>query len=96
VDQESPTRFEPNNQILAATAHRRDPFALELTSHVVGIERTCQPRVEDPYTRQLPPLEHGRETQSDGLDFGKLRHAATVALRVGMTERAIDTFRSAC
>jgi hypothetical protein len=85
VDQESPTSLEPNDQILAATVHRYDPFAREFARHVVGIERSRQPRVEDPDLRQLAPLERRRKPQPNRLDLGQLWHDRTVAMGRAMT-----------
>ena len=80
MNQESPSRLEPNNQILAAPVDGDDTLALELSSDDVGIERTCQPRVRDLDPLEPPPLEDGRETAPDALDLGQLRHANTLAV----------------
>ena len=79
MNQESPSRLEPNNQILAAPVDGDDSLALELSSDEAGIERTCQPRVHDLDPLEPPPLEDGRETAPDALDLGQLRHANTLA-----------------
>ena len=78
VDQESPTRLEPNNQILAAPVDGRDLLALELSRDDVRLERPRQPRVDDRDPLERPPLEDGHEAPPDALDLGKLGHMSTV------------------
>jgi hypothetical protein len=57
VDQESPTRLEPNNQILAATIEHGDALSLEAPRHVYGIVGPRQPRVRDLDVLEATPLE---------------------------------------
>src|SRR4051794_19792224 len=79
VNQQSPSRLEPNNQILAAPVDGRDALTLERSSHPVGIERTRQPRVGDRDPLEATPLEHGHKTPPDTLDLWQLRHLDTLA-----------------
>ena len=61
VNQESPSRLEPNNQILAAPVEGCDALALELSRDLVGSDRPRQPRVGDLDALERPPLEDRRE-----------------------------------
>ena len=79
MNQESPSRLEPNNQILAAPVDGDDPLALELSSHLCGIERTREPRIRNFDTLEPPPLEGGNQSAPDALDLGQLGHADTLA-----------------
>ena len=78
VNEQSPVRFEPNNQILAATLDRRDPLALELGRHLGRLVGTHESRIVDLDPLEAAPLEHGREARPDGLDLGQLGHDARV------------------
>ena len=78
VDQESPTRLEPNNHIFAAAVDRGDALALQLGRDLDGVERARQPRVGDLDTLEAAPDELGLEPATDGLDFWKLRHRTRV------------------
>jgi len=76
VNQQSPPRLEPNNQILATTIDRRHLLALEFPCDLERVEGTGQSRIRDLDALEPPPLEDGRDTGSDGLDLGQLRHPA--------------------
>ena len=81
MNQERPSRLEPNNQILATAIDERDPFALELPRDLDRVERARQARVGDLDVDEAAPLEHGREPAANGLDLGQLGHPATVHAR---------------
>ena len=74
VNQENQTAFEPKNQILAATVDRSDPLARELRSHLCGIDRTRQPRVEDSNVLEATADEPRAQARTYGLDLGQLGH----------------------
>src|SRR6266581_4903065 len=74
VNQESATRLEPNNQILASALHRADAFALELGGDRLGLERPDEARVVDLDAIQRPPDEARLELETDRLDLGQLGH----------------------
>src|SRR5439155_8230159 len=79
VHQESPTRFEPDNQILAATIDQRDPLAFELPRHLERVEWARQPWIGNLDPREGASLQPRREPAADGLDLGQLGHVPTVA-----------------
>jgi hypothetical protein len=79
VNQESPTRLEPNNQILAAPVDGGDALALELAGDLIGIERSCQPPVEDLDALEAPTFEKRDELPAHALDLRKLRHASAAS-----------------
>ena len=87
VNQQSPPRLEPNNQILAAPIDGSDPLTLELSRDLIGIERTRQPRVRDLDPLERSPLEDGREPPPDALDLGQLGHGNTLASRPAGRDR---------
>jgi hypothetical protein len=70
VNQQRPTRLEPDNQILAAPVDGNDPLSLELSGHLTGIERTREPRIRDLDPLEPSPLEDGHESAPDALDLG--------------------------
>jgi hypothetical protein len=70
VNQERASRFEPNNQILAATIDQRDALAVELVCHREWVERSREPRIGDPDLLEDPALEHRRQSSANGLDLG--------------------------
>jgi hypothetical protein len=78
VDQESPTGFEPNNQILAAAIDRGDVLALQLGSDLDRVERARQPRVGNLDTLEGAPDQPRLEPATDGLDFRELGHRTRV------------------
>ena len=79
VHQESPSRLEPNNQILAATIDQRDTLAGELSCHLGRVEGPRQPRIGDRNLGERATLEERREPAPDGLHLGQLGHRRTVA-----------------
>ena len=79
MNQKSPSRLEPNNEILAAPVDGDDPLPFELPSDLRGIERTREPRVHDLDPLEPPPLEGGNQSAPDALDLGQLGHADTLA-----------------
>jgi hypothetical protein len=79
VNQQSPPRFEPNNQILAAPIDCSDLLTLELSRDQIGIVRARQPRVRDLDLLERPPFEDRRKPPPDALDLGKLGHGNTLA-----------------
>ena len=85
VNQERPSRLEPNNQILATAIDGGDPLAFELPRDLDRVERARQARVGDLDVGEHASFEHGREPAADGLDLGQLGHAATVPARVRVT-----------
>ena len=91
MNQESPSRLEANNQILAAPVNRDDPLALELSSDLAGIERTREPRIRDLDALEPPPLEDGDESAPDALDLGQLGHRDTLAMALGTCQSMISS-----
>src|SRR5437899_6916832 len=80
VNQESPTRLEPNNQILAAALERRDTLAFELAGDGTRLEWP-----DDPWIRDADPVEATaenvrREPETDRLDLRQLGHSPSLAL----------------
>jgi hypothetical protein len=69
VNQESPTRLEPDNQILAAAIDGCDAFALQLGCDLDTVEWTRQPRIEDLDTLEDAADEHRLEPATDGFDL---------------------------
>ena len=57
MNQERPSRLEPNNQILATAIDGGDPLALELPRDLDGVERPRQARVGDLDPLEAAPLE---------------------------------------
>ena len=85
VNQERPSRFEPNNQILATAINGGNPFTFELPRNLDRVERARQARVGDLDVGEHASFEHRREPAADGLDLGQLGHSATVPARVRLT-----------
>lgn len=83
VDQESPTRFEPDNQILAATIDCHDALAFQLGRDLNGVEWARQPWVRDLDSLEAAPHEPGLEPATDGFDLWKLRHRTRVVRGLG-------------
>ena len=83
VNQESATRFEPNNQILAATIDCHDPLAFQLGCDLDAVEWTRQPWVGDLDSLEAAPDEPGLEPATDGFDLWKLRHRTRVVGGIG-------------
>src|SRR2546422_6114415 len=80
VNQENTPALEPNNQILAATLERRDLLAGELGRHLGRILWARQARVGDVDVLEATADEYRRETASDRLDLGQLRHASSLVM----------------
>jgi hypothetical protein len=78
VDQERPTRLEPNNQILTATIDLGDTLALELAGDLERVVRTREARIGDLDVREAVAFQRRREPAANGLDLGQLGHDRTV------------------
>ncbi len=78
VDEESPAALEPDDQVLAAPLHGRDPLPLQLRLHLGGLQGAHEARVEDRDALETAPDEHRRELRADGLDLGQLGHVRSV------------------
>ena len=83
VDQKSTTGLEPNNQILAATLERRDPFPFELGGDGRCLERTHEPRVLNVDVLEAAAHEMRLEREPDRLDLGQLGHQSMVSSTTG-------------
>jgi hypothetical protein len=70
VNQQRPSRPEPDNQVLAAPLERENSFALELPRNVGGIARPRQARVGDVDALEPPTLEKRCKPCADRLDLG--------------------------
>src|ERR671910_2996659 len=79
VDQEDTTRFEPDNQILAASLDGRDGLSLELRCDLAWLDGPRHARIEDLDTVEPPADEDGLEANSNRLDLGQLGHGASLA-----------------
>jgi hypothetical protein len=88
VNQESTTRLEADNQILAATVDGGHAFALELGGHLLGVERARQPAVEDLDVLEAAADERRLEAAPDGLDLWELWHGASLVRPDGQTAAA--------
>src|SRR5262245_12176653 len=78
VDQESPTSFEPDNHILAASIDGCDALALQLDRYLESVEWTSESWISDLDVLERAAHEQGREPATDGLHFRKLRHRTRV------------------
>jgi hypothetical protein len=76
VNQENQTALEPHNQILATAANCGHALAREFRSHLCGIERTRQPRIEDLDMLEPTPDELGLEACPHRLYLGQLGHGS--------------------
>jgi hypothetical protein len=74
VNQQSPPRFESNNQILAAAFERRHSFAFELGSDGVWLEGPHESRIADLDAVEPPADEVRFELLPNRLDLWQLRH----------------------
>jgi hypothetical protein len=70
VNQERPTGFESNNQILAPAIDDLHRLAVEFGSHFPGVVRPGQTGVEDGDALEPPPLQQRRKVRADRLDLG--------------------------
>ena len=82
VNQENPTRFEPNNQILAAALQGGDSLAFELGRDLARIVGPGQAGSEISTRSKRAPDEVRLEPGADRLDLWQLGHAASVATRL--------------
>ena len=98
MDQESASRLEPNNQILAATRERRHTFALEAARDRSRILGARQPWIRHLDAIEAPPFEQRRKLAADGLDLGQLGHGATLAppLRLLALGHSITSSSTGC
>ena len=85
VDQENTTRFEPNNQILAATVDRLDAFVDQFGGDELRRERSNESGIADSRSRDSSALEHGRDPRTNGLYLGQFGHPPSVATPVLVT-----------
>jgi hypothetical protein len=69
VDNQSATRLEPNNQILATAIDLRHALAFELARDLDRVVRAGQPCIADLDLIEGPALERGRDPPADGLDL---------------------------
>jgi hypothetical protein len=70
VNQQSPPRLEPDNQILAAAVERRHSLAFEFSGNGSGLERAHEPRIVDVDAVEPPADQVRLELESGRLDFG--------------------------
>jgi hypothetical protein len=82
VNQEHPTRFEPNNQILAPALECGDALAFELGRDLARVTRPGQARVRDLDPVEGPADEVRLEADANRLDLWQLGHTASVATRL--------------
>jgi hypothetical protein len=82
VNQQSSSRLEPNNQILATAIDGEHAFALELSGGLERVVWSRQPRICDLDALEATALEERRKPAADGLDLGQLGHVRTVAALV--------------
>jgi len=78
VNQQRTTRFEPDNQVLAATVERADTLPGQLGGDFERVVWTREPRVEDLDAFETAAYERWLEPAADGLDLGQLGHGARV------------------
>ena len=71
--------LELDDEIFSPTPNPDDVLALEGSGYRIGRLRACQPPIEDGHVLEPPPRENGIEPGTDGLDLGKLGHAASLA-----------------
>src|SRR5256885_2342481 len=91
VNQESPVRFESNNQILAAPLECADPLALELGCHGLWLERPDQTCVLDLDPIEATPDQPWFELETDRLNFRQLGHLqAIVSSTIGRSGGAFS------
>jgi hypothetical protein len=75
VNEQSPPRFEPNNQILAAPFERRNSFAFELGGDGVWLEGPHESRIADLDAVEPPPDQVRLQLLPDRLYLWQLGHA---------------------
>lgn len=69
VNQQSASRIEPNNYILATTIDGDDSFSLEFGGDFEGVDGARQPRVEDLDAFEAAADEHGLQPAPDRFDL---------------------------
>lgn len=69
VNQETTTRLEPKNQILASPTDARDALALQLGGNFLGVERPRQARIEDLDAIESTTGKRRLQADADRLDF---------------------------
>ena len=74
VNQKSPSRLEPNNQIFATAFERCHSLAFELGGDGARLERPHQPRIADLDAVESPSDKVRLELEADRLDLGQLGH----------------------
>jgi len=82
VHQESPTRIESHNQILATAPHLRHALADELTGDDDRVERPDETCIANLDMLETCPLEDGSDCPAHGLDLGQLRHVPSLGAKV--------------
>jgi hypothetical protein len=74
VNQKSPSRFEPNNQILASTLERCDSLAFQFGRDCGRLERPHEPRIANVYAVEAPADELRLQLNADRFDLWELGH----------------------
>ena len=82
VNQENPSSFETNNQILPAPLECLDRLPFELGRDLPWLVWARQTRVCDLDSLEGASDEHRLEPGSDRLDLWQLRHARSVTMRL--------------
>ena len=82
VDQQRAARRETDDQVLAAAIDVLDTLADQLRRDEERVLGPGQADVADLDVLEPPALERRRDRAPNGLDLGKLRHAARVATRL--------------
>jgi len=81
VNQENPTAFEPNNQILAASLECLDRLPHELGCDLLRLVGPREARVCDLDVLERLSDEDGLEAGPNRLDLWELRHGLSVPVR---------------
>ena len=74
VDEEHATRFEPDDQVLAAALDAVDALADELAGDDRRCEGAHETRIVDRCVNDPRAFEHRRDAGANGLDLGQLGH----------------------
>jgi hypothetical protein len=74
VNQQSPSRFEPDNQILAPTLERGDSLAFQFGRDGGGLERPHEPRIANVHAVEAPADEVRLQLKADRFDLWELGH----------------------
>ena len=78
VDQQRPSRFETDNQILATAPDRRDALPDELARDDRRVERPHEAWIANLDVLEECPFEHRRDRPTNGFDFGQFRHGVSL------------------